>query len=52
MEIYFPLNIQSLLTVALDASQWLKAGSHEILIGKEHMHTIQLEGQSIRLSSI
>jgi hypothetical protein len=50
--IYFPFDIQSLLTIALDGSKWLEPGSHQIIIGKQHMHTIHLEGEPIRWSSI
>jgi hypothetical protein len=36
----------------LDGSKWLEPGSHKIIIGKQHMHTIHLEGEPIRWSSI
>ncbi len=49
-EIYFPFDIQSLLTIALDGSKWLEPGSHKIMIGKQHMHTIHLEGEPMRWS--
>ncbi len=51
-QVYFPLNIQSLLTVGHDGSKWLEPGSYRILIGKQHMHTIYLRGKSTRWSSI
>jgi hypothetical protein len=44
-QVFFPLNIQSLLTVGHDGSKWLEPGSYRILIGQEHMHTIHLQGQ-------
>jgi beta-glucosidase len=48
-QVYFPLNIQSLLTVAhKDGSKWLEPGSYRILIGQQHMHTIHLQGKAIR----
>ena len=50
-EIYLPLDIQSLLIVALDGSKWLEPGLHQIFIGKEQIHTIQLQGKSILFSS-
>jgi len=49
-EIFFPFNAESLLTVAHDGSIWLEPGSHKILIGKEHMHTIHLQGKPARWS--
>ncbi len=51
-QVYFPLNIQSLLTVAHDGSKWLEPGSYRILIGKQHMHTIYLEGKPTLWSKI
>ena len=47
-QVFFPLNIDSLLTIAQDGSKWLEPGSHKILIGKDHMHTVHLQGQSIQ----
>jgi beta-D-xylosidase 4 len=49
-QVYFPLNIQSLLTVARDGSKWLEPGSYKILIGKQHMHTVHLQGKPARWS--
>jgi hypothetical protein len=51
-QVFFSLNIQSLLTVAHDGSKWLEPGSYQILIGKQHMHTIHLQGKPARWSSI
>ncbi|CAF1090258.1 unnamed protein product [Didymodactylos carnosus] len=50
-EIYFSFNIRSLLTIVLDGSKWLEPGLHKIMVGKQHMHTIHLEGEPIRWSS-
>ena len=47
-EVFFPLNIQSLLTVGLDGSKWLEPGAYRIIIGKEHMHTVHLRGKPTR----
>jgi beta-glucosidase len=47
-QVYFPLNVESLLTVARDGSKWLERGSYKILIGKQHMHTIHLIGKPSR----
>ena len=47
-EIYFPFYIQSLLTIALDGSKWLEPGSYQITVGKQHMHTIQLQGEAFK----
>ena len=49
-EVYFPLNIQSLLTVGLDGTKWLEPGLYRILIGDKHMHSIYLQGNPIRFS--
>jgi hypothetical protein len=49
-QVYFPLNVESLLTVAHDGSKWLEPGSYKILIGKQHMHTIHLQGKPARWS--
>jgi hypothetical protein len=49
-QIFFPLNIQSLLTVAHDGSKWLEPGTYKILIGQEHMHTVYLRGKAIQWS--
>ena len=47
-EVFFPLSIDSLLIVAHDGSKWLEPGSYKIVIGKNHMHTVHLQGQSTR----
>lgn len=47
-ELYFPLNIRSLLMVAENGSKWLESGSYHILIGKQQIYTIHLQGQSIQ----
>ncbi len=49
-QVYFPFNIQSFLTVAYDGSKWLEPGAYRILIGKQHMHTIHLQGIPARWS--
>jgi hypothetical protein len=52
IQIYFPFNIQSLLTIAHDGSKWLEPGSYTIIIGKQHMHTIHLQGEITNWSRI
>ncbi len=52
VQVFFSLNIQSLLTVAHDGSKWLEPGSYRILIGKQHMHTIYLQGKPAIWSQI
>ncbi|CAF4917292.1 unnamed protein product [Rotaria sp. Silwood1] len=47
-QVFFPLNVDSLLTVAPDGSKWLEPGLYRILIGKQHIHTIHLQGQPAR----
>ena len=49
-QVYFPLNIQSLLTVGHDGTKWLEPGIYRILIGHQHMHTIHLQGNPTRFS--
>lgn len=50
-QVFFPLNVQSLLRVAHDGSKWLEPGSYHILIGTKHMHTIYLRGKPLKWSS-
>jgi hypothetical protein len=49
-QVYFPLNIQSLLIIVHDGSKWLEPGSYRILVGKLHMHTIHLQGKPAQWS--
>jgi hypothetical protein len=46
-EVFFPLNIETLLTIARDGSKWLHSGEYHILIGNQQMFTIELHGDSI-----
>jgi len=46
VQLFFPLNVQSLLTIAQDGSKWLHPGQYQIVIGKQHMHTIELQGKA------
>ncbi len=45
-QVFFPLNIESILTIARDGSKWLRSGQYHILIGSQHMFTIELHGDS------
>jgi beta-D-xylosidase 4 len=45
-QVFFPFNIESMLTVARDGSKWFHGGKYHILIGKQHMFTIELHGRS------
>ena len=45
-EVFFPFNIASLLSIARDGSKWLHPGLYHIMIGKQVMHTIELQGRS------
>ncbi len=45
-EVFFPLDISALLTVARDGSKWLQPGHYQIIIGQKWMHTIELRGKS------
>ncbi|CAF4633238.1 unnamed protein product, partial [Rotaria sp. Silwood2] len=47
-EIFFPLTVRHLLTIARDGTKWLHPGSYDVLIGQQHMHTLKLYGQSIQ----
>ncbi len=46
VEIFFPMSIDALLSVAHDGSKWLHPGFYRIMIGKQWMHAIELRGQS------
>ncbi|CAF4371278.1 unnamed protein product [Rotaria sp. Silwood2] len=50
-DVFFPLTVQHLLTIARDGTKWLRPGSYDILIGEQHMHTLKLYGQSIQWAS-
>ncbi|CAF3385873.1 unnamed protein product [Rotaria sp. Silwood2] len=50
-EVFFPLTVRHLLTIARDGTKWLHPGSYDILIGQQHMHTLKLYGQSIQWAS-
>jgi beta-D-xylosidase 4 len=45
-EVFFPFNIDALLTVERDGSKWLHPGQYRIMIGQQLMHTIELRGRS------
>ena len=45
-QVFFPSNIESILTVAEDGSKWLHAGKYDIVIGNQRMFTIDLNGHS------
>jgi hypothetical protein len=51
-QVYFPLNIQSLLTIGYDGSKWLEPGSYQIIIGQQqqHMYTLHLQGKPTQWS--
>jgi hypothetical protein len=46
VEVFFPMNIDALLSVAHDGSKWLHPGLYRIMIGKQWMHTIELRSES------
>ena len=50
-QVFFPLNIESILTVGQDGSKWLEPGAYRIVIGKGHMHTVHLRGKAVRWAS-
>jgi hypothetical protein len=45
-QVFFPFDIQTLFTIARDGSKWLHPGQYRILIGKQHMFTVELYGDS------
>jgi hypothetical protein len=45
-QVFFPLNIKSILTIAQDGSKWFHPGQYSILIGNQRMFTIELHGDS------
>jgi hypothetical protein len=51
-QVFFPLNPDALLTVGHDGSKWLEPGAYQILIGKQHMHTVHLRGTPTQWSHI
>ena len=46
-QVFFPFNIETLLSVARDGSKWLHPGKYHIVIGKQHMFTVVLHGYSV-----
>ncbi|CAF2075646.1 unnamed protein product [Rotaria magnacalcarata] len=49
-QVFFPLEISAILTVAHDGSKWLHPGIYHILIGQTLMRSIELQGKSARWS--
>jgi hypothetical protein len=45
-QVFFPFNVGGLLSIARDGSKWLHPGLYRIMIGKQVMHTIELQGKS------
>jgi hypothetical protein len=43
---FFPLNIESILTIARDGSKWVHPGQYHIVIGNKPMFTIELHDHS------
>jgi hypothetical protein len=41
---FFPFNIEARFTIARDGSKWLHLGQYHILIGSQHLFTIELRG--------
>jgi beta-D-xylosidase 4 len=48
-QLYFPLYVNALQTIAHDGSKWLEPGLHQIVIGQKFMYQIQLTGKAVRL---
>ena len=51
-QVIIPLFLNSLLTVAPDGAKWLEPGFHHIFIGKQHISTIELQGESTQWSQL
>ena len=49
-QVFFPLQISALLSVAPDGSKWLHPGLYRILIGQQLIHTVELHGTPARWS--
>ncbi len=45
-QVFFAFNVGGLLSIARDGSKWLHPGLYHIMIGKQVMHTIELQGKS------
>ena len=50
VQVFFPLQVSVLLTIARDGSKWLHPGLYHIQIGQILMHTIKLHGKLARWS--
>lgn len=50
VEVFFPLKVNALLSVAHDGSKWLKSGIYRIFIGSTLTRSIKLRGKSARWS--
>ena len=49
-QVFFPLNVDSLLTVTHDGAKWLEPGTYLVRVGQQVIHTVQLEGEPARWS--
>ena len=45
-QVFFPFSIEALFSIARDGSRWLHPGQYRILIGNQHMFTVELRGHS------
>jgi hypothetical protein len=45
-QVFFPLNIKDLFTIAQDGSKWLHPGQYDIIIGSQRMFIVELRGHS------
>jgi len=46
-QVFFPLNIEALFTIARNGSKWLHPGQYHILIGSQRMFTVELCGSAL-----
>ena len=51
-QVIIPLHLDALLTVALDGSKWLEPGFYRVLIGQQHLSTIELQGKPMQWSKL
>ena len=47
-QVFFPLEVDALLTVTEKGAKWLEAGVYKFMVGKQVMHTIELKGKPAR----
>lgn len=49
-QVFFPLDVDALLTVTHDGARWLEPGLYRFLVGEQGIHTVELKGNPARWS--